>query len=83
LLPTIPKVNLAPFDTHLAIKNLLKPIVTLQKEVVDSSLQEVATKQDVKEVRMEMRLMESRIVIKLGSMLIIGFGLVLASIKYL
>jgi hypothetical protein len=48
--------------------------------IADNTL---ATKQDIQSLRMDMKLLESRMTNKLGTMFVIAVGIILAGIKYL
>jgi hypothetical protein len=52
-------------------------------EVLESNLQELATKADIADLRKEMLLLEQRLIIKLGSMLVVAVGVVAALVKLL
>ena len=51
------------------------------KETQNQSIEGLATKQDIKEIKQEMELMKKDIIIKLGSLLAIGIGIIAALIK--
>lgn len=52
-------------------------------EVLQTHLDGLATKSDIAELRKDMQLMEQRLVIKLGSMLVVAVGVVAALVKLL
>ncbi|MEO5328325.1 MAG: CCDC90 family protein [Magnetococcus sp. THC-1_WYH] len=51
------------------------------REVQDSQLKELATKGDIAALKSEMRELEYRLTIKLGGLMIAGFGVLAAIIK--
>jgi 2-phosphoglycerate kinase len=52
-------------------------------EALEANLQELATKADIADLRKEMLLLEQRLIIKLGSMLVVAVGVVAALVKLL
>jgi len=52
-------------------------------EALEANLQELATKADIADLRKEMLLLEQRLIIKLGSMLVVAVGMVVALVKLL
>lgn len=52
-------------------------------EVLQTNLEQLATKADIAELRKDMQLMEQRIIMKLGSMMVVAVGVVAALVKLL
>lgn len=50
---------------------------------IDATTQELATKTDIVGLRSEMLLMEQRMIVKFGGMLVVAVGVIMASIRYL
>ncbi len=52
-------------------------------EALETNLENLATKADIADLRKEMQLMEQRLIIKLGGMLVVAVGMVAALVKLL
>jgi 2-phosphoglycerate kinase len=52
-------------------------------EALEANLQELATKADIADMRKEMLLLEQRLIIKLGGMLVVAVGVVATLVKLL
>ncbi len=50
---------------------------------IDATSQELATKTDIIGLRSEMLLMEQRMIVKFGGMLVVAVGILMAAIRYL
>jgi len=81
-------MNTITFDTLKFVQTLeeagvdRKQATAIAQAVRDShDAAELATKGDIRELRAEMRELELRIVIKLGSLMVILMGLMLAILK--
>jgi hypothetical protein len=78
------------FDTHKFIRTLTNAgIPEVQAEAFSSAFKEglgesdLATKRDIDDVRRDMREMEQRLIIKLGSMMVVAIGIVAVLVKLL
>ena len=58
-------------------------VTDLVKEAQDSAAGDLATKADMAVLRSELRELEPRMTVKLGGMLALGVGDILAAIRYL
>ena len=78
-----------PFDTLKFVERLEAGGFTHQQAkaaaeaFADATSQELATKTDILMLRNEMLMLEQRITIKLGGMLVIAVGVILAAVRYL
>ncbi|MFN3958079.1 MAG: DUF1640 domain-containing protein [Tepidimonas ignava] len=52
-------------------------------EALEANLENLATKADIADLRKDMQLMEQRLIIKLGSMMVVAVGVVAALAKLL
>lgn len=52
-------------------------------EALEANLENLATKADIADLRRDMQLMEQRLIIKLGSMMVVAVGVVAALVKLL
>ena len=77
------------FDTHKYVKRLTavgmpekqaEVIADEQRSLIEDQL---ATKRDIAEVKRDIKESEQRLIIRLGGMMIAGFGVVAAMIKLL
>lgn len=80
------------FDTHQLIKSLLavgfdekqaEAITEAFRKSRESSMDELATKQDVADLRRDLKELELRMTIKLGAMLAVAVAVVAALVKLL
>jgi hypothetical protein len=79
-----------PFDTLKLARDLRDKahFTQEQAEGVTNALAEafqdnVATKDDIRDLRSDIRDLEQRLIIRLGGMLVIAVGIILAAIRYL
>jgi hypothetical protein len=78
------------FDTHKFIRTLTNAgISEIEAEAFSSAFKEglgeseLATKRDIEDLRRDMREMEQRLIIKLGSMMVVAIGIVAVLVKLL
>lgn len=78
------------FDTHAFVKRLkdkglpenqAEAIIDVMRDVREQSLSDTATKADIRDIKAELREMELRLKLHLGTM-IVGLGGVLIAIKF-